>query len=187
MLLLSSMPLTPHSGIPGWDFASPPVPPHALATWQVDAREVEREFQRRYLGRVLALSEACVLGLPCSGCDGDGAAAREEGREGGPKLLLRVTATNTLDRDAQEEHLNYHCYRGGAPAACMANEDAAGAFAHPVGLQAPPMHGRARISSRDPVLNERPSPTLPCRPAHPRDPALLVHSGAAGEQPAAAG
>ncbi|KAL4437011.1 hypothetical protein ABPG75_004150 [Micractinium tetrahymenae] len=102
------------------------------AQLQVDARQVEREFQRRYLGRVLALSEACVLGVPSSSGDAAGAAdaagtagatgaahaastsapAGTAGAAQGLKLLLRVTATNTLDAEAQEEQLGYHCYRG---------------------------------------------------------------------------
>jgi len=62
---------------------------------QADAREVTRELLKRYLGLVLALNEACVLVL------------------GGRRLLLRVTATDTLDAESQEEQLGYHCYRGG--------------------------------------------------------------------------
>ena len=51
---------------------------------------------RLYLGLVLALNEACVL------------------RVGGRRLLLRVTAANTLDEEAREEAVGYHCFRGGS-------------------------------------------------------------------------
>ncbi|KAI7845581.1 hypothetical protein COHA_000869 [Chlorella ohadii] len=61
---------------------------------QVDARAVTRELLLRYFGCVLALSEAIVLVV------------------GGRRLLLRVTATNSLDAEAQEERVAYHCFRG---------------------------------------------------------------------------
>ncbi len=67
--------------------------PHRLP--QVDARAVTRELLLRYFGCVLALSEAIVLVV------------------GGRRLLLRVTATNSLDAEAQEERVAYHCFRGG--------------------------------------------------------------------------
>lgn len=53
-----------------------------------------RELLRLHFGAVLALGEACVLSL------------------GGRRLLLRVTGCNTLDAEAQEEAVGYHCYRG---------------------------------------------------------------------------
>lgn len=62
---------------------------------QVDARGVTRELLRLYFGAVLALNEACVLDV------------------GGRRLLLRVTACNTLEAEAREEAVGYHCYRGG--------------------------------------------------------------------------
>lgn len=60
----------------------------------MDARAVTRELLLRYFGCVLALSEAIVLVV------------------GGRRLLLRVTATNSLDAEAQEERVAYHCFRG---------------------------------------------------------------------------
>ena len=70
---------------------------------QVDARALTRELLRRYFGLVQALNEACLLHLD------------------GRRLLLRVTATNTLDAEAQEEQLAYHCFRGGCyPVQCRA-------------------------------------------------------------------
>jgi hypothetical protein len=84
--------------------AFPPVPLRLpTPTAQVDARALTRELLRRYFGLVLALNEACLLHLD------------------GRRLLLRVTATNTLDAEAQEEQLAYHCFRGGRhPVLCGA-------------------------------------------------------------------
>ena len=60
----------------------------------MDARALTRELLLRYFGSVLALSEAIVLVV------------------GGRRLLLRVTGTNSLDAEAQEERVAYHCFRG---------------------------------------------------------------------------
>lgn len=60
----------------------------------MDGRAVTRELLLRHFGCVLALSEAIVLVV------------------GGRRLLLRVTATNSLDAEAQEERVAYHCFRG---------------------------------------------------------------------------
>lgn len=57
-----------------------------------------RELMRLYFGAVLALGQACVLSV------------------GSARLLLRVAATDTLDAEAREEAVGYHCYRGGAGA-----------------------------------------------------------------------
>ncbi|GAB4817964.1 hypothetical protein N2152v2_005010 [Parachlorella kessleri] len=61
---------------------------------EVDAQALAQEFLRQYFGRVAAVNEACVL-------------ERE-----GHQLLLRVSATNTLNPSEQEECIGYHCYRG---------------------------------------------------------------------------
>lgn len=55
-----------------------------------------RELLRLYFGLVLALNEACVL------------------HAGGRRLLLRVTAADTLDAAAREDAVGYHCFRGEA-------------------------------------------------------------------------
>ena len=76
--------------------AFPPVPlPLATPAAQVDARVLIRELLCQCFGLVLALKEACLPHLD------------------GRRLLLRVTATNTLDAEAQEEQLAYHCFRVG--------------------------------------------------------------------------
>lgn len=49
---------------------------------------------RLHFGSVLAAGEACVL------------------RVGGRHLLLRLARVNTLDAEAQEAELAYHCFRG---------------------------------------------------------------------------
>jgi hypothetical protein len=64
----------------------------------VDARDVYRELLRLYFGLVLALNEACVL------------------HAGGRRLLLRVTAADTLDAAARADAVGYHCFRGEARA-----------------------------------------------------------------------
>lgn len=86
----------------GMDSTHPPThPPQALPSSlhctplrQVDARALTRELMRLHFGAVLATGEACMLPL------------------GGRRLLLRVTGCNTLDAEAQEEELAYHCFRG---------------------------------------------------------------------------
>lgn len=88
--------------LPAHPLAAADLPPAAvahpeincLAALQVDARALTRELLRLHFGLVLALNEACVLEV------------------GARQLLLRITATNTLDAEAQEEAVAYHCYRG---------------------------------------------------------------------------
>ncbi|KAI3433794.1 hypothetical protein D9Q98_003599 [Chlorella vulgaris] len=61
---------------------------------QVDVRALTRELLRLCFRAVLAVNEVLVLAV------------------GGRQLLLRITATNTLDAEAQDEGVAYHCYRG---------------------------------------------------------------------------
>lgn len=77
--------------------------PCALSRAQLDAREVSRGLLRLYFGLVLALNEACVL------------------RVGGRRLLLRVTAADTLDAAAREEAVGYHCFRGEPTLGCVSS------------------------------------------------------------------
>ncbi len=62
----------------------------------MDAKALTRELLRLYFGSVLALNEACLICV------------------GGCQLLLRITATNMLDAESQDEVVAYHCYRGEA-------------------------------------------------------------------------
>ena len=64
----------------------------------MDARQLAKQFLGRYLGRYVAVGEACVL---------------RQGGASGPELLARVVGTSTLDQEAQAECLvPPHCYRG---------------------------------------------------------------------------
>ncbi|PSC67239.1 cytochrome b5 [Micractinium conductrix] len=73
---------------------------------QVDARQLAKQLLRSRFSTVLALGEAVVLPWPAGGSSDGGDAG------GGARLLLRVTAVHTLDQQAREEAVGYHCYRG---------------------------------------------------------------------------
>ena len=85
----------------------PPSPGAPPCTPQVDARQLAKQLLRSRFSTVLALGEAVVLPWPAGGSSDGGDAG------GGARLLLRVTAVHTLDQQAREEAVGYHCYRGG--------------------------------------------------------------------------
>lgn len=60
----------------------------------LDAGQLAAQFSREYLGRVVAVNEACVL------------------RHAGQQVLLRVSGTNTLEEAERAEAIGYHCFRG---------------------------------------------------------------------------
>lgn len=62
--------------------------------YQVNAAALTSAFSKQYFGRVLAVNELIVIQLVHV------------------PLLLRITSTNTLAEDEQEEAIGYHCYRG---------------------------------------------------------------------------
>ena len=90
-------------------FAPPAVAPFDLVSLEVevsvlgqpsasevvlDAALLGPHFAKQWFGRVLAVNEVALLA------------------HAGHQLLLRVTAADTLDAEAQAEQLGYHCYRG---------------------------------------------------------------------------
>lgn len=61
---------------------------------QVDAVQLALQFGRAYFGCILAVNECCVV------------------HHQGLQLLVRVTGTDSLTPEEQEERVGYHCYRG---------------------------------------------------------------------------
>lgn len=61
---------------------------------QVDGGRLRQALSKRLFGRVVAANELVMVHV-------DGLA-----------LLVRITEVNTLDEEAREEALSYHCFRG---------------------------------------------------------------------------
>ena len=61
---------------------------------EVDADLLTKTLGKQLLGRVVAVNE--VVTSRVSGAD----------------LVIRFTATDTLDHEARQEAIGYHCYRG---------------------------------------------------------------------------
>ena len=61
---------------------------------EVDAHSLARTLGKQLLGRVVAVNE--VVTSQVSGTD----------------WVIRITAADTLDHEARQEAIGYHCYRG---------------------------------------------------------------------------
>ena len=61
---------------------------------QVDAGKLRQALSKQLFGRVVAANELVLVHV--------------EGRA----LLVRITEVNSLDEEAREEALSYHCFRG---------------------------------------------------------------------------